>query len=168
MFCVYIINQLPFGNLVQSVFCITMRNIDAKNHENWARSLAITTGPTDSRQIQNNQVKTKRCFGHIKFNSLIIFWHSCRVLFCFRYPKQHIAIKLLYLGWDYQGFASIEDSTRTIEHHLFAALTKSCLIESRETSDYNRCGRTDKTVSAFDQVRYQIFKYYDYISYLSP
>uniref|UniRef100_A0A1B6L6E9 Pseudouridine synthase I TruA alpha/beta domain-containing protein n=1 Tax=Graphocephala atropunctata TaxID=36148 RepID=A0A1B6L6E9_9HEMI len=69
-----------------------------------------------------------------------------------RFPKQHIAMKLLYLGWDYQGYASIEDSTNTIEHHLFAALKKSCLIENRETSNYNRCGRTDKTVSAFDQV----------------
>lgn len=32
------------------------------------------------------------------------------------------------------------------------ALTKSCCIESRETSNYHRCGRTDKGVSSFSQV----------------
>jgi tRNA pseudouridine38/39 synthase len=61
-------------------------------------------------------------------------------------------LKLYYLGWDYQGFAAQEDSINTIEYHLFAALIKSCLIESRETSNYHRCGRTDKGVSAFSQV----------------
>ncbi|XP_037300916.1 tRNA pseudouridine(38/39) synthase-like [Manduca sexta] len=58
----------------------------------------------------------------------------------------------MYFGWDYQGFVVQEDSIQTIEHHLFHALTKACLIESRETSQYHRCGRTDKGVSAFGQV----------------
>lgn len=40
----------------------------------------------------------------------------------------------------------------SIEHHLFKSLIKVCLIESRETSNYHRCGRTDKGVSAFSQV----------------
>ncbi|XP_053658948.1 tRNA pseudouridine(38/39) synthase [Anopheles marshallii] len=66
--------------------------------------------------------------------------------------KRHILLRLYYLGWDYQGFAAQEDSIETIEHHLFAALKKVCLIEGRETSNYNRCGRTDKGVSAFCQV----------------
>lgn len=61
-------------------------------------------------------------------------------------------LKFYYLGWDYQGFATQETTTNTIEHHLFLALKKSCLIESRETSNYHRCGRTDKGVSAFSQV----------------
>uniref|UniRef100_A0A182TAS2 tRNA pseudouridine synthase n=1 Tax=Anopheles maculatus TaxID=74869 RepID=A0A182TAS2_9DIPT len=66
--------------------------------------------------------------------------------------KRHILLRFYYLGWDYQGFAAQEDSIETIEHHLFTALKKVCLIESRETSNYNRCGRTDKGVSAFHQV----------------
>lgn len=45
-----------------------------------------------------------------------------------------------------------EDTISTIEHHIFSALTKSCLIKSREESNYHRCGRTDKGVSAFSQV----------------
>lgn len=56
------------------------------------------------------------------------------------------------MGWDYHGFTTQENSGQTIEHHLFAALQKTCLIECRETSNYHRCGRTDKGVSAFSQV----------------
>ncbi|CAH2101944.1 unnamed protein product [Euphydryas editha] len=63
-----------------------------------------------------------------------------------------ILLRIIYFGWDYQGLAVQEDSTKTIEHHLFHALTKSCLIEAREKSNYHRCGRTDKGVSAFGQV----------------
>ncbi|XP_059057035.1 tRNA pseudouridine(38/39) synthase [Achroia grisella] len=73
----------------------------------------------------------------------------------FDFTKCHyrrILLHLLYFGWDYQGLAVQEDSNQTIEHHLFNALTKSCLIQSRETSKYHRCGRTDKGVSAFGQV----------------
>ncbi|KAJ8688400.1 hypothetical protein QAD02_024195 [Eretmocerus hayati] len=66
--------------------------------------------------------------------------------------KRHILLKFYYLGWDFQGFASQEDSLNTIEYHLFNALMKSCLIENRESSNYHRCGRTDKGVSAFSQV----------------
>ncbi|KAI8124031.1 tRNA pseudouridine(38/39) synthase [Lucilia cuprina] len=66
--------------------------------------------------------------------------------------KRHVLMKFLYFGWDYQGFACQEDSNATIEHHLFKALTRCCLIESRANSNYHRCGRTDKEVSAFCQV----------------
>lgn len=69
-----------------------------------------------------------------------------------RYNTRHIALKILYLGWDYQGFAAQEDTDKTIETALFEALLKTKLIESRETSNYHRCGRTDKGVSAFGQV----------------
>lgn len=61
-------------------------------------------------------------------------------------------MKFYYLGWDYQGFATQENSANTVEHQLFVALMKTCLIEGRETSNYHRCGRTDKGVSAFSQV----------------
>ncbi|CAG9794483.1 unnamed protein product [Diatraea saccharalis] len=65
---------------------------------------------------------------------------------------RHVLLRILYFGWDYQGLAVQEDSSQTIEHHLFHALTKSCLIQNRERSQYHRCGRTDKGVSAFGQV----------------
>ena len=46
-----------------------------------------------------------------------------------------------------------EDTDKTIEAVLFDALLKTRLIESRATSNYHRCGRTDKGVSAFSQVK---------------
>lgn len=63
-----------------------------------------------------------------------------------------MALKFLYLGWDYQGYACQEDTNETIEAHLFKALTVTKLIEERSKSNYHRCGRTDKGVSAFEQV----------------
>ncbi|XP_015904921.1 tRNA pseudouridine(38/39) synthase isoform X1 [Parasteatoda tepidariorum] len=69
-----------------------------------------------------------------------------------KYKKRHIALKFLYLGWDYSGFAAQVTTDKTIEHHLFQALMKTKLIEAREVSNYHRCGRTDKGVSAFSQV----------------
>ncbi|XP_015436698.1 PREDICTED: tRNA pseudouridine(38/39) synthase [Dufourea novaeangliae] len=66
--------------------------------------------------------------------------------------KRHILLKFYYLGWDYNGFVVQESINDTIEQHLFAALIKSCCIESREISNYHRCGRTDKGVSSFSQV----------------
>ncbi|XP_031840437.2 tRNA pseudouridine(38/39) synthase [Nomia melanderi] len=66
--------------------------------------------------------------------------------------KRHILLKFYYLGWDYSGFVVQENIDNTIEHHLFTALIKSCCIQSRETSNYHRCGRTDKGVSSFSQV----------------
>lgn len=70
----------------------------------------------------------------------------------FRYPKRHVLLKFYYLGWNHDGFVVQEDTSNTVEAHLFSALMKSCFIENRENSNYHRCGRTDKGVSAFSQV----------------
>ncbi|XP_034938711.1 tRNA pseudouridine(38/39) synthase [Chelonus insularis] len=66
--------------------------------------------------------------------------------------KRHILLKFYYLGWNYHGLVEQEDTTKTVEYHIFQALKRSCLIENRESSNYHRCGRTDKGVSAFSQV----------------
>ncbi|KFZ52829.1 tRNA pseudouridine(38/39) synthase, partial [Antrostomus carolinensis] len=68
------------------------------------------------------------------------------------YGRRHVALKIAYLGWGYQGFASQENTTNTIEEKLFEALKKTRLVDERQTSNYHRCGRTDKGVSAFGQV----------------
>ncbi|EDO36025.1 predicted protein [Nematostella vectensis] len=69
-----------------------------------------------------------------------------------RYNTRRIALRLSYLGWDMHGFASQEKIDNTVEAHLFDALIKACLVKSRESCSYSRCGRTDKGVSAFGQV----------------
>ncbi|XP_014846659.1 PREDICTED: tRNA pseudouridine(38/39) synthase isoform X2 [Poecilia mexicana] len=67
------------------------------------------------------------------------------------HPRRHVALKLAYLGWAYQGFAVQENTDNTVEARLFEALLKTRLIQDRQSSNYHRCGRTDKGVSAFSQ-----------------
>lgn len=69
------------------------------------------------------------------------------------HPRRHVALRLAYLGWAYQGFAVQENTDNTVEARLFEALLKTRLIQDRQSSNYHRCGRTDKGVSAFSQVR---------------
>lgn len=69
-----------------------------------------------------------------------------------RFKRRHVLLKFLYLGWDYHGYAGQEENIKTIENELFKALKTTRLIESVETANYNRCGRTDSGVSAFSQV----------------
>ncbi|XP_057682977.1 tRNA pseudouridine(38/39) synthase-like isoform X1 [Corythoichthys intestinalis] len=68
------------------------------------------------------------------------------------HPHRHVALRLAYLGWAYQGFAVQENTDNTVEARLFEALLKTRLIQDRQSSNYHRCGRTDKGVSAFSQV----------------
>ncbi|EFA02961.2 tRNA pseudouridine(38/39) synthase isoform X2 [Tribolium castaneum] len=78
---------------------------------------------------------------------------KCQKPFDFQNCKfRHVLLKFLYLGWDYQGYVTQEDTVNTIEHHVFNALIKTCLIENRSSANYHRCGRTDKGVSSFSQV----------------
>ena len=69
-----------------------------------------------------------------------------------RFKKRHVAFKIAYLGWDYQGLAAQDTTANTIEEHIFSALHKAKLIENVSSARYSRCGRTDKGVSAFGQV----------------
>lgn len=69
------------------------------------------------------------------------------------YCTRHVALKVMYLGSRYQGFASQAGSQRTVEAELFAALQRTRLIsETAIEAKYTRCGRTDKGVSATGQV----------------
>ncbi|KAG9465501.1 hypothetical protein GDO78_018182 [Eleutherodactylus coqui] len=68
------------------------------------------------------------------------------------HPKKHVALRLAYLGWNYQGFASQENTSNTVEEVMFSALTKTRLVENRQSANYHRCGRTDRGVSALAQV----------------
>ncbi len=67
---------------------------------------------------------------------------------------RHIALRFYYDGGSYSGLAQnmgMKDD-KSIEKALFEALVKTKLVESRETSGFSRCGRTDKGVSAAGQV----------------
>ncbi|TAQ90141.1 hypothetical protein B7494_g1562 [Chlorociboria aeruginascens] len=84
-----------------------------------------------------------------------------------KYNTRLIALKLAYLGKNYNGFeyhAGTETPRPTIEEELWKALNKARLIFPKDTHplnpgnvnfegcEYSKCGRTDKGVSAFGQV----------------
>uniref|UniRef100_A0A8C4N5W7 Pseudouridine synthase I TruA alpha/beta domain-containing protein n=1 Tax=Eptatretus burgeri TaxID=7764 RepID=A0A8C4N5W7_EPTBU len=65
---------------------------------------------------------------------------------------RHVALKIAYLGHRYQGYASQRNTENTVEAHLFEALQRTRLVQSKEKTSYSRCGRTDRGVSAMGQV----------------
>ncbi|TPX61463.1 hypothetical protein PhCBS80983_g01046 [Powellomyces hirtus] len=68
-------------------------------------------------------------------------------------PSRPIALRISYLGWAYHGLTAQEaDTVPTIESHLYHALTTTRLIPDRKSCGFSRCGRTDRGVSAFEQV----------------
>ncbi|XP_051126606.1 uncharacterized protein LOC127248357 isoform X2 [Andrographis paniculata] len=68
-------------------------------------------------------------------------------------PKRHIALKVMYFGQRYYGFASEAQNYPTIESEIFKALQKTRLILGDKMElNYSRCGRTDKGVSSVGQV----------------
>ncbi|KAJ7637126.1 pseudouridine synthase [Roridomyces roridus] len=74
------------------------------------------------------------------------------------YSRRKIALKFLYAGWAYNGLAiQASDATPlpTVEGVLFEALGKARLIDPSagfEGCGWERCGRTDRGVSAGGQV----------------
>jgi hypothetical protein len=72
------------------------------------------------------------------------------------YRTRHIALRVYYDGSKYTGLAENIGlaADQSVEKEVFKALRKAKLIDSdsRATSDYSRCGRTDKGVSAVGQV----------------
>lgn len=74
-----------------------------------------------------------------------------------KYTTRHVAFKIAYFGWDFQGFALQEHTKNTVEQFFWDALEKTRLIENRKTAykTFAKCGRTDAGVSAIDQVRFE-------------
>lgn len=71
-----------------------------------------------------------------------------------KYNQRHIALKVAYLGWNYNGFAAQgnEAEIPTVEGRLFEVLERCKLITDRDNCNFSRCGRTDRGVSGLGQV----------------
>ncbi|KAK3344080.1 pseudouridine synthase [Lasiosphaeria hispida] len=77
-----------------------------------------------------------------------------------KYSTRLVALKLAYLGKNYNGFEYQPCGTLpTIEEELWKALVRSCLVFPNKPEEVNfmpyeyaKCGRTDRGVSAFGQV----------------
>ncbi|XP_068643250.1 uncharacterized protein [Aristolochia californica] len=69
------------------------------------------------------------------------------------YAKRYIALKIMYFGQRFYGFASEAQMDPTVESELFKALERTkLLVCGKNNLCYSRCGRTDKGVSAIGQV----------------
>ncbi|RLV85606.1 tRNA pseudouridine [Meyerozyma sp. JA9] len=72
------------------------------------------------------------------------------------HSKRFIALRFAYAGWNYNGLAFQNEPTPlpTVEQEILEALTKARLIIEPDpsTCKFSRCGRTDKGVSAMNQV----------------
>ena len=126
--------------------------LDEEDIEKLSREELIERVKQLQRRLQVNSEDTEVSkIGKAKRRKL---WKPSRPFEFNKYNKRHIALKFMYLGWDYQGYVVQEYNNveKTIEDALFHALTTTRLIESRESSNYHRCGRTDIGVSAFSQI----------------
>ncbi|ORC90914.1 putative pseudouridine synthase A-like protein [Trypanosoma theileri] len=65
-----------------------------------------------------------------------------------RYPSRKIALRLAYHGQHFDGLVKQVETKNTVEEHLLDALCRVRLIPHDGPSDFARCGRTDKGVSA--------------------
>ncbi|XP_044509899.1 tRNA pseudouridine(38/39) synthase [Mangifera indica] len=69
------------------------------------------------------------------------------------HSKRYVALKVMYFGQRFYGFASEAQMEPTVESEIFNALEKTrLLVADKKESQYSRCGRTDKGVSSVGQV----------------
>ncbi|KAG7942885.1 hypothetical protein I3843_15G010100 [Carya illinoinensis] len=67
--------------------------------------------------------------------------------------KRYVALKIMYFGKRFYGFASEAQMDPTIESEIFSAFEKTrLLVGDKKELQYSRCGRTDKGVSSVGQV----------------
>lgn len=70
--------------------------------------------------------------------------------------SRFIALRFAYLGWNYNGLSFQFEPTPlpTVEEEILKALSKAKLIKDIDPGccNFSRCGRTDKGVSAMNQV----------------
>ncbi|GMN60575.1 hypothetical protein TIFTF001_029655 [Ficus carica] len=97
-----------------------------------------------SSESAGNETKTKKSKQQTSDYDTSIMNHQC---------KRYIALKLMYFGQRFYGFASEAQMDPTVESELFGALKKTrLLVGDKKESQYSRCGRTDKGVSSVGQV----------------
>lgn len=70
--------------------------------------------------------------------------------------KRFVAFRFAYMGWNYNGLNFQYEPTPlpTVEEEILQAMTKAKLVPEADPAscNFSRCGRTDKGVSALNQV----------------
>lgn len=73
-----------------------------------------------------------------------------------KHPTRFVAFRFAYMGWNYNGLNFQYDPTPlpTVEEEILQAMAKAKLVSEADPAscNFSRCGRTDKGVSALNQV----------------
>uniref|UniRef100_A0A0D9VUL7 tRNA pseudouridine synthase n=1 Tax=Leersia perrieri TaxID=77586 RepID=A0A0D9VUL7_9ORYZ len=105
---------------------------------------SASTSPVVSASLCGSNQESKNIKSHCKGHQVGVVSHC---------PKRLVALKIMYFGQRFYGFASEAHTEPTVESEIFKALERAkLLVGSRKESCYSRCGRTDKGVSATGQV----------------
>ncbi|XP_022767999.1 tRNA pseudouridine(38/39) synthase isoform X1 [Durio zibethinus] len=100
--------------------------------------------PSQRKNTGGDKTRKKKAIERIPGYNLEIMTH---------HSKRYVALKVMYFGQRFYGFASEAQMDPTIESEIFKALEKTrLLIGDKKESRYSRCGRTDKGVSSVGQV----------------
>ncbi|OMO98761.1 Pseudouridine synthase I, TruA [Corchorus olitorius] len=99
---------------------------------------------SQSKNIGGDKDRKKKAIERIPGSNLEIMAH---------HSKRYVALKVMYFGQRFYGFASEAQMDPTVESELFKAFEKTrLLVGDKKASLYSRCGRTDKGVSSVGQV----------------
>ncbi|KAI3820029.1 hypothetical protein L1987_13885 [Smallanthus sonchifolius] len=91
--------------------------------------------------VRNGKTKPRKKLAGYKLNSMN------------HHSQRFVALKIMYFGLRFYGFASEAQMDPTVESELFKALQKTRLVlGDKKDLQYSRCGRTDKGVSSVGQV----------------
>ncbi|KAG1740143.1 pseudouridine synthase [Suillus paluster] len=116
------------------------------NYESWSKEELIAR----LKQLETTKKDaTKSIHIHLSMSKKPFHFSS--------HPKRKIAIKFCYSGWEYNGLAYQNGPTPlpTVEDVLFKAFVKARLVDENGGLDgcgWEKCGRTDRGVSAAGQV----------------
>ncbi|KAG9159525.1 hypothetical protein Leryth_019585 [Lithospermum erythrorhizon] len=99
---------------------------------------------TKRLQLANNKANRKKSKETTPDSGAMSNW---------QFPRRFVALKIMYFGKRFYGFASEAQMDPTVESEIFKALEKTRLVNGEKKDwQYSRCGRTDKGVSSVGQV----------------
>ncbi|XP_057964108.1 uncharacterized protein LOC131155175 isoform X2 [Malania oleifera] len=105
---------------------------------------AVTVEKTRQLQASGDKLKKKKLVVKMAGDNAKMMHH---------YSKRFVALKVMYFGQRFYGFASEAQMEPTVESEIFRALEKTKLLfGDKKEVQYSRCGRTDKGVSSVGQV----------------
>lgn len=116
-----------------------------RNYEKWSKAELINR----IKALENKEVEAPETDTALEKAKLKQFDFT-------RFNTRFIALRFAYMGWNYNGLNFQYDPTPlpTVEEVVLEAMKKSKLVTDADPAacNFSRCGRTDKGVSALNQV----------------